>query len=306
VAVNAVTLHRAISSAAPGHPRWLLTLALACVLTAAGCERKPALADRPLQISVHTASEEAGMSNSVLLSAEHEALLVDAQLTKAEAAKLAELIRASGKAVHTVFITHGHPDHYFGASVLKAAFPGLKFVAIPAVVEFIRQSQSAIHERVKARLGDAISDDLIVPEPLEGDVLTLEGRTIKVLPLGAGESPAAAVLYLPMNKALVAGDLAYHGVHPWLAEGRVDGWLMDLEGVRHLGEIDTVIPGHGAPGGREILAQTANYLRTFAMVTDRAATPEAAKAELLQLFPDYRVPFYLDRALQARYAKRTN
>lgn len=286
--------------------RILILILILAALAAAGCERKAPPSGQPLQISVHTAAEEAGMSNSVLLSAEHEALLVDAQLTKAEAAKVVELGRASGKTIHTVFITHGHPDHYFGASVLKAAFPDLKFVAIPAVVEFIRSSQGAIHERVKARLGDAISDDLIVPEALPGDTLMLEGRTIKVQALGVGESTAAAVLYLPANKALIAGDLAYHGVHPWLAEGHYEGWLMDLEGVRHLGEIETVIPGHGTPGGREILDQTANYIRTFGMVTDRAASAEEAKTELLKLFPDHKVAFFLERALQARYAKRPN
>jgi glyoxylase-like metal-dependent hydrolase (beta-lactamase superfamily II) len=284
----------------------LVALVILSAVLTAGCERKPPPADRPLQISVHTASEEAGMSNSVLLTGEHEALLVDAQLTKAEAAKVVELVRASGKTLHQVFITHGHPDHHFGASVLKAAFPDLKFLAIPAVVEFIRTHQAAMHERVKARLGDAISDDLIVPEALQGDSLTLDGRTIKVQPLGAGESPAAAVLYIPANKALIAGDLAFHDVHPWLADGQFDGWLMDLEGARHLGDIQTVVPGHGAPGGVEILVQTGTYIRTFAMVTERAKSPEEAKAEMLKLFPAHKAGFYLDRALQARYAMRPN
>jgi hypothetical protein len=106
-----------------------------------------------------------------------------------------------------------------------------------------------------------------------------------------------------MNKTLIAGDLAYNQVHTFLAGAKTDGWLMDLEGVRHLGPIDTVVPGHGQAGGVEVLINTGEYIKTFAMVADRAKSADEARREMLKLFPDHRVPFFLDRAVQSRFPK---
>ena len=47
---------------------------------------------------------------SVLVSGEKEAILVDAQFGKTQAAQVVEKIRASGKQLTTIYISHGDPD----------------------------------------------------------------------------------------------------------------------------------------------------------------------------------------------------
>lgn len=49
---------------------------------------------------------------SVLVSGEREAILVDAQFGKSQAVQVVEKIRASGKQLTTIYISHGDPDYY--------------------------------------------------------------------------------------------------------------------------------------------------------------------------------------------------
>ena len=48
---------------------------------------------------------------SVLVSGEKDAILVDAQFGKSQAEQVVEKIRASGKQLTTIYISHGDPDY---------------------------------------------------------------------------------------------------------------------------------------------------------------------------------------------------
>ena len=61
--------------------------------------------------------------SSELLVGQREAMLIDAQFSRADAEQLVKRIQASGKTLSTIYISHGDPDFYFGLDVLKAAFP---------------------------------------------------------------------------------------------------------------------------------------------------------------------------------------
>src|SRR5438876_1217231 len=76
-----------------------------------------------LQITVFTSSPEGFLVNSTLVSGDKDAVLIDAGFTLADGRKVAEGIKASGKNLTTVYVTHYHPDHYFGAQAIRDAFP---------------------------------------------------------------------------------------------------------------------------------------------------------------------------------------
>src|SRR5690606_36377879 len=88
----------------------------------------------PLTATVHTAGEAGFSATSTLIAGEKDAILVDAQFTLSEAHRVAAMILESGKRLTHVFVTHAHPDHYFGAEVILRQFPGAKLVAPPEVV----------------------------------------------------------------------------------------------------------------------------------------------------------------------------
>lgn len=53
--------------------------------------------------------------SSTLFVGKKEAVLVDAQYYAEDVVALGDVIEKSGKRLTTIYITHGHSDHYFGA-----------------------------------------------------------------------------------------------------------------------------------------------------------------------------------------------
>jgi hypothetical protein len=58
---------------------------------------------------------------STLIYGEHDAVLVDAFMTVKQANALADWVGASGKNLTTIYLTHGHGDHWFGIGALLEA-----------------------------------------------------------------------------------------------------------------------------------------------------------------------------------------
>jgi len=59
-----------------------------------------------------------GPVSATLIMGREDAVLVDALLTTAQATALAGWIQASGRNLTTVYVTHGHGDHFFGLPII--------------------------------------------------------------------------------------------------------------------------------------------------------------------------------------------
>src|SRR6266851_1191391 len=64
--------------------------------------------------------------SATLISGERDAVLVDPLMTFEQGHALADWVAATGKKLTTVYITHGHGDHWFGLSVIRERFPTLE------------------------------------------------------------------------------------------------------------------------------------------------------------------------------------
>jgi len=73
-------------------------------------------------------------SSVSLISGEQDAVLIDALLTPEDAGRIVDWIQASGKNLTTIYITHGHGDHFFGLNNILQAFPNARAVTAAAVV----------------------------------------------------------------------------------------------------------------------------------------------------------------------------
>jgi glyoxylase-like metal-dependent hydrolase (beta-lactamase superfamily II) len=56
--------------------------------------------------------------SSTLIYGKRDAVLVDAFITAEQAGALVDWVIASGKNLTTIYATHGHSDHFFGASTV--------------------------------------------------------------------------------------------------------------------------------------------------------------------------------------------
>src|SRR5271168_456536 len=102
-------------------------------------------------------------TSATLIFGQRDAVLVDAFLTIGQAAALVEWVAASGKNLTTIYVTHGHGDHFFGIGALLNRFPEAKAVATPDVVESMRRQASPefVSSFWKARYPGQIPEHLV-------------------------------------------------------------------------------------------------------------------------------------------------
>jgi glyoxylase-like metal-dependent hydrolase (beta-lactamase superfamily II) len=232
-------------------------------------------------------------TSATLIAGEREAVLVDPLMTVDEARALTDWVVASGKDVTTVYVTHGHGDHFFGASVVLDRFPGARVVATPAVVERMRHQVAPdfVAEFWEAWFPGQLPDRLVVADPLEGDTLPLEGHELHVVELGHTDTDDTTCLYVPSLGLVVAGDAAYNDVHLYLSESSPrarDEWIAALDAIESL-RPRAVVAGHKRPGNDDsprIIEETRQYIREFGGVADAAVTAQELYERVLELYPD--------------------
>lgn len=240
-------------------------------------------------------------SSASLFTGEKEAVLIDALLTVSEATRLAQWIRAKNKELTTVYITHGHGDHFFGLNSILAAFPRAKAVALPEIVPYAQQQVSeAALARWQAGFPNQFAEHPIVPEPMNDGVIDLEGHEIRPVVVGQSDTAPSTVVHAPDLDAVVGGDVAYNGIHCWLAftdHEKRQAWLTALDTIEALYP-KTLVAGHKDPSTRDddppaILNATRAYIRDFDAAVEESATPQALIEKMMQLHGDLGNPYTL-------------
>lgn len=107
---------------------------------------------------------------ATLIYGRQDAVLVDTFMTVMQANALADWVAARGRNLKTIYITHGHGDHWFGVATLLERFPNAKAVATPNAVRVMRQNASpqALEGVWKKAFPGQIPDRLVIAEELDG------------------------------------------------------------------------------------------------------------------------------------------
>ncbi len=249
-------------------------------------------ADAPLQLDVYNPGNDALFPvSSVIVSGKHDAILVDAQFGKAQAEQLVARLKASGKHLTTIYISHGDPDYYFGLDTLLRAWPDVRVVATAPTVAHIKQTMDAKLAYWGPQMGADKPQRLVLPQVLEGDRLMLEGQALQVIGLD-GPQPDRSFVWIPSIKAVVGGILVSENLHVWMADtqgaqSHAD-WLTGLKRIEDLQPV-TVIPGHTlgkASGSLAAVRFTADYIRAFDQESARAADSAQLIAAMKKRYPN--------------------
>jgi len=86
-----------------------------------------------------------------------DAVLVDALLIREDVDALGDMIASTGRTLTTIFITHGHGDHFFGSDRLIARFPGARAVTTPGIVDYINSHIEGDAQLFSSYFGDTVS-----------------------------------------------------------------------------------------------------------------------------------------------------
>lgn len=227
---------------------------------------------------------------STLVTGQHDAILIDAQFAASDAAQLVQRIRASGKQLTTIYISHGDPDYYFGLATLQDAFPHARIVATAQTVAHITATQAGKLAYWGPKMGADKPGRIVIPDVLQGDTLTLEGQPLALIGLH-GPTPDRTVLWIPNLRTLVGGIPVVAGEHVWMADTQSPqshtDWLTTLTTLAAL-KPTHVIPGHYARGAAldaTALTFTADYIRAFDEETARSKNADALIAAMKKRYP---------------------
>jgi glyoxylase-like metal-dependent hydrolase (beta-lactamase superfamily II) len=188
-------------------------------------------------------------------------------------------------------VTHAHPDHYFGFVAIKAAFPEAKLVALPATIADIEKTWAAKVKQWKPLYKDAITDAPIVPEPVAGDSIELEGEKLELVGGLQGDAADNSYVWIPSLKVVVTGDIAYDDVYPWTAETNPESrkaWAETIDKLSAL-EPQLVVPGHQKPEQHQDPASlkfTKDYLAAYDAALASSKTPLELQTKVKAQYPD--------------------
>jgi len=197
-----------------------------------------------------------GHCNNIIIEMKDYLIVVDANFPSGARAAMHDAQKVSKKPVKYVFDTHHHGDHAYGNAVwTKAGAITLAHVGVTNEMKRLeptRWRQAAKERKDVAELGQN------GPEPpketFSGDLKVIEDATRKVEfhYFGWAHTRGDGFVYLPKEKIICTGDAVVNGPFNYTADGNVLNWPNVVDKALKL-DVQYVLPGHGASGGKEIL-----------------------------------------------------
>src|SRR5262249_43711501 len=229
------------------------------------------------------ATGETGISNSGLIVGHEAAVVVDALMVPSMTRRfVAAIKKTTRKPVGQLINTHHHLDHTGGNRLFRevtilatekcreALAPG--FPPVPILQRFMPRFAREF-PLLKVALPLVTFESRMVIR--DGD------REIHLWHPGVpAHTAGGATGFLPTERVLFAGDVAFHYVTPLAFQGHIGNWIKATD--RLLGyEADVIVPGHGPIGTKADLKRMRDYLalvRREAKKRFEAGMPEEAAA----------------------------
>jgi glyoxylase-like metal-dependent hydrolase (beta-lactamase superfamily II)/rhodanese-related sulfurtransferase len=172
-----------------------------------------------------------------------------------------EIRKVTDQPVRYVILENGQGHAAMGSAYWNEQ--GATIIAHADADAVLRAKGEAILERVLRRSRDkGMGTRLVLPDETfdERRVIELGGTRIELLHLGPAHSPGDISVWLPDQKVVIAGDIAFHQrLLPVFEDTDTAAWLETWETFVALGA-EIVVPGHGVPTTME---QVTRYTRDY-------------------------------------------
>jgi cyclase len=241
------------------------------------------LADGVYAIEHKYLNDGSSSGNTTVIIGERLVFVVDSCYRPSSAAEdIAQIRQWTNKPVGYLLNTHFHNDHNNGNKTYLDAFPSLAIIAQEETKKDMDLIQPGNIERAPKEVEEFIADfrqgkgqdghtltedekklyEQIIPnlDPLLAEFKTmvyqsptltftdkididLGNREVQVKHLGRGNTPGDALVYLPKEKIIVAGDLLVKPI-PYTYDGYPADWVQTLHKMSEL-DATAIVPGHG-------------------------------------------------------------
>ena len=228
---------------------------------------------------------------ATLIFGETDAVLVDSLTTVAEAEALAAWVALHHRNLTTIYITHGHVDHFAGLSVLLQHFPDARAIATPASVELMRK-QPPLMPFFRRLWPGQVPPTLAFPEPYDKDVFTLEDHEVRIIEQGRTDAVDTTSLHVPTIDLVVAGDVLYNQCHMFVADttpGSRANWIAALDRLAGLNPT-IAVAGHKKPGAPDTPAAidaSKRYLVDFGRLRETTHSDQELYDAMTDRYPDW-------------------
>jgi glyoxylase-like metal-dependent hydrolase (beta-lactamase superfamily II) len=214
---------------------------------------------------------------------------VDGQFLAPYARKFRDYADSLGKPIDRVYLSHRHPDHWFG---LGTAFSDIPIHALPETISFIKEhGEDSRNDHWK--LGDLAPDSIVVPQvAVEPGEDTVDGVDYIFDKVTETEIDFALVIKLPEARVYFAQDLVYSGTHLYLTS-HMERWIRVLEEMVTT-DYELFMPGHGFPADKNEVARNIEYLSAAGQAVADGLTGDAFKEFMLQRYPERKCPGIFD------------
>jgi glyoxylase-like metal-dependent hydrolase (beta-lactamase superfamily II) len=232
-------------------------------------------------------------TTSTLIFGDRDAVLVDPLMTVREATALADWVALHDRDLTTIYITHGHGDHYLGLPVVLDRFPRARVAAAPGTAWHMRQQDAEPQDNsLRAQFPGQIADSIPLPDPLDPPELQLEGSPIEVIEAGHTDTVDTTCLHVPDLGLIVSGDVAYNHCHMYVGDTTADSraeWIAALDRLAERNPT-AVVCGHKDPtqgNPPEVLAESRDYLEYYGQLRQANVSDRELFDAVVNRYPDW-------------------
>ena len=235
------------------------------------------------EIQHQDAGDGFASGNTTVIIGDRQVFVVDSCfLPSAAREDIAQIRQWTDKPVAFVLNTHFHNDHNLGNRAYMDAFPAVTIIAHAETkkdMDLFGPGSEGREEKTNASLQQMLDSgksqdgkplsaedreqiktaldrrkpgmDELKAVKFQSATLTFDhdfaidlgNHEVQVKFLGRGNTAGDAVVYLPREKIVVAGDLLVYPI-PYIYDGYPTEWIQTLQNLSQL-EADTIVPGHG-------------------------------------------------------------
>jgi glyoxylase-like metal-dependent hydrolase (beta-lactamase superfamily II) len=251
------------------------------------------VAKRAGDVRVHTfvaSFEGDNIANAThIIESRNCLVLVDAQFLAPYARQFRQYADSLGKPIDRLYLSHRHPDHWFG---LGEAFGDVPVHALAETAAFIQEHGEESRDD-HWKLGGLVPDRVVVPQEIvkPGEAV-IDGVRYTFDEVTDTEIDTLLAIRLPELGVQFVQDLVYSGTHLYLTS-HLRNWARVLQGVL-TSDDELFMPGHGLPADKLEVARNIEYLAAAGQAIADGLTGPAFKDFMLRRYPERKCPGIFD------------